>query len=130
MIELPKGIIIIQWDDEIGAKLIAKYPSSLKINKKTLLNIYTNHRLNNIKPGFASLSLPDTKIISFFSGMGKEFIVASNYIIAFLLLRNEKPLSFKELLKKTSADILAHLEEKTFEKQLAIIFKEMLKIQN
>ncbi len=125
---MPKGIIIIEWDDEIGANLLSKYPNSLKIPQKTLLNIYTNHRLNNMKPGFASLNLSDMKILSFFSGMGKEFIVASNYIIAFLLLRNEKPMAFKDLLKKASAEILSHLDDKQYEKLLPKIFKEMSKI--
>jgi len=125
---MPKGIIIIQWDDEIGANLLAKFPENLKISSRTLLNIYTNHRLNNTKPGFATLNLPDMKVLSFFSGMGKEFIVASNYIIAFLVLRTEKPLSFKELLKKTSAEILSHLDDKQYENELPKIFKEMCKL--
>ena len=125
---MPKGIVIIQWDDEIGANLLSKYPKTLEITEKALLNIYTNHRLNNVKPGFASLNLPDMKILSFFSGMGKEFILASNYIIAFLLLRNEKPMAFKNLLKKTSEEILAHLENQQYEKKMPSIFQEMSKI--
>ncbi|NVM55646.1 MAG: hypothetical protein HWN66_18245 [Candidatus Helarchaeota archaeon] len=125
---MPKGLIIIQWDDEVGTKLLAKYPQNLKITSKTLLNIYTNHRLNNTKPNFASLILRDMKVLSFFSGMGKEFIVVSNFIIAFLFSRNETPMAFKELLKKSSAEILDHLADKQYEKQLPKIFKEMCKL--
>jgi len=127
---MPKGVIILKWDDEVGANLIAKYPDNLKISSKTLLNIYTNHRLNNIKPGFAALNLPDMKVLSFFSGMGKEFVVASNHVIAFLLLRNEKPAPFKELLKKSSAEILAHLDDHQYLNQISKIFKEMCKISS
>lgn len=125
---MPKGLIIIQWDDEVGTKLLAKYPQNLKIPSKTLLNIYTNHRLNNTKPNFASLSLRDMKVLSFFSGMGKEFIIASNFVIAFLFSRNETSMAFKELLKKSSAEILDHLADKQYEKQLPKIFKEMCKL--
>ncbi|MHA1264269.1 MAG: hypothetical protein ACTSRS_03460 [Candidatus Helarchaeota archaeon] len=125
---MPKGVIVIKWDDEIGAKLLAKYPESLKVPSRTLLNIYTNHRLNNTKPGFASLNLPDMRVLSFFSGMGKDFLVASNYVIAFLILREEKPQKFKDLLKKTSAEILSHLDDQSFIKVLPKIFKEMRKL--
>jgi hypothetical protein len=125
---MPKGIIIIKWDDELGANLVAKYPENLKIPSKTLLNIYTNHRINNVKPGFASLNLADMKVLSFYTGMGKEFILASNYIIAFLLLRDEKPNSYRDLLKKSSAEILAHLNDKQYENQMPKIFQEMYNI--
>ena len=125
---MPKGIIIIKWDDELGANLVAKYPENLKIPSKTLLNIYSNHRINNVKPGFASLNLPDMKVLSFYTGMGKEFILASNYIIAFLLLRDEKPNSYRDLLKKSSAEILAHLNDKQYENQMPKIFQEMYNI--
>ena len=125
---MPKGIIVIKWDDEFGAKLLAKYPENLKIPSKTLLNIYTNHRLNNTEPGFGSLNLPNMRILSFFSGMGKDFIVASNYIIAFLLLRNEKAINFKDLLKRVSAEVLSKIDDSRFEKLLEQTFKEMGKI--
>ena len=54
---LPKGIVIIKWDNEIGAVLVAQYPKELKLPSKILTNIYANHRIENTDPNFASMTL-------------------------------------------------------------------------
>ncbi len=125
---MPKGIAIITWNNDTGAILVAKYPKNLKITTKLLTNIYANHRMNTTGPNFASLTLINTKIISFFSGIDDNQVVIPNYIIALLLRRNEKPLKFKEILKKGAAQILSNLQKENYEKIFENLFAEMTKI--
>lgn len=84
--------------------------------------------MNNTDPNFASLTLTDAKIISFFSGMGENVIVVPNYIVALILRRDEKPMKFKAILKKGAAQILSNIEDRKYEKLFPKIFKEMTKI--
>ncbi len=126
--KIPKGIIIIKWDNEIGAVLVSKYPINLYITTKLLTNIYASHRMSNIEPNFATLTLTDSKVISFFSGLGENIIVVPNHIVALLLRRDEKPLKFKEILKKGAAQILSNLESDNYKKLFPKIFKEMTRI--
>ncbi len=125
---MPKGIAIIKWDNEIGAVLVAKYPKNLKITTKLLTNIYASHRMNNIEPNFASLTITDQKVISFFSGMGENIIVVPNYIVALILRRDEKTMKFKDILKKGAAQILSNLEDEKYKKIFPTLFKEMTKV--
>lgn len=126
--KIPKGIIIIKWDNELGAVLVAKYPKNLNITTKLLTNIYASHRINNLEPNFATITLTDSKVISFFSGFGENIIVQPNYIIALILRRDEKPIIFKDILKKGAAQILSNLDEKKYEKIFPTLFKEMTKL--
>jgi len=125
---MPKGILIIKWDNEIGAILVSKYPKKLKITTKLLTNIYANHRIESTDPNFASLTLKDSKITSFFSGLGENFIGEPNHIVALVLRRDEKPHLFREILKKGAATILSNLKNDQIEKILPELFKEMSNI--
>ncbi|MHA1301958.1 MAG: hypothetical protein ACTSO9_21290 [Candidatus Helarchaeota archaeon] len=126
--KIPKGIAIIKWDNEIGAVLVSKYPKNLKITTKLLTNIYASHRMNNTEPNFATLTLTDSKVMSFFSGIGENVIVVPNHIVALILRRDEKPLKFKDILKKGAAQILSNLDDDKYEKIFPKIFKEMTRV--
>ncbi|MHA1830379.1 MAG: hypothetical protein ACTSWR_02480, partial [Candidatus Helarchaeota archaeon] len=79
-------------------------------------------------PSFVSLTLRDFKVSSFFSGMGSNYIGASNYIVALILRRDENPEKFKNILKKAAAKILKHIEKGEVNKLLPEVFNEMKKV--
>ncbi|MFX1450449.1 MAG: hypothetical protein ACFFCM_06390 [Promethearchaeota archaeon] len=108
--------------------LVSKYPKNLKITTKQLTNIYASHRMNNIDPNFAILTLTDTKIISFYSGLGENVIIEPDHIVALILRRDEKPLKFKATLKDAAAKILSSLKEEKYNELFPTIFKEITKI--
>jgi len=124
---MPKGIIIIKWDNEIGAVLVAKYPEELKLATKLFTNIYANHRIENTDPNFATMTLRDSKITSFFSGFGKNIIVIPNHVIALVLRRDESPFKYKDVLKKSAAEILQNIKNEKYKKLLPKLYDEMLK---
>lgn len=126
MRSLPKGIIIIKWDNEIGAVLVAQYPKELKLPTKVFTNIYANHRIENTDPNFATITLKDSKVTSFFSGMGENIIVIPNHVIALVLRRDENPFKFKDVLKKSAAEILENIKNEKYKKLLPKLYDEML----
>lgn len=126
--KIPKGICLIKWNNEIGAMLVSKYPKNLKITSKQLTNIYASHRMNNIDPNFVILTLTDTKVISFFSGIGENVIIEPDHIVALILRRDEKPMKFKAILKDVAAKILSNLKEEKYNELFPILFKEITKI--
>ena len=84
--------------------------------------------MNNTEPNFATLTLTDSKVMSFFSGLGKNVIGVPNHIVALILRRDEKPSKFEDILKKAANQILSNIEENKYEKIFPKIFKDMTKV--
>ena len=125
---MPVGILVIRWDNEIGPINEGFYPENLKITNNLLTQVYSSHRYQSLKPGFASISLKNNKIVSFFSGVGDMHISVENYVVALLLRRDEKPHLYREVLKKIAADILDKITDGKFLAILPDLYKELAKI--
>ncbi|MHA1391449.1 MAG: hypothetical protein ACTSSC_00805 [Promethearchaeota archaeon] len=125
---MPVGILIIRWDNEIGPINEGFYPENLKITNNLLTQVYSSHRYQSLKPGFASISLKNNKVVSFFSGVGDDHISVENYVVALLLRRDEKPNKYREILKTIAAEILDQTQDRKFIKLLPNLYKELAKI--
>jgi len=125
---LPVGILIIRWDNEIGPINEGFYPETLKITNNLLTQVYSSHRYQSLKPGFASISLKNNKVVSFFSGVGADHISVENYVVALLLRRDEKPGKYREILKTIAAEILDQTQDRKFLKLLPNLYKDLAKI--
>ena len=125
---MPVGILIIRWDNEIGPINEGFYPENLKITNNLLTQVYSSHRYQSLKPGFASISLKNNKVVSFFSGVGDDHISVENYVVALLLRRDEKPSKYREILKTIAAEILDQTQDSKFIKLLPNLYKELAKI--
>ncbi len=125
---MPVGILIIRWDNEIGPINEGFYPENLKITNNLLTQVYSSHRYQSLKPGFASISLKNNKVVSFFSGVGDDHISVENYVVALLLRRDEKPSKYREILKTIAAEILDQTQDSKFMKLLPNLYKELAKI--
>ena len=125
---MPLGILVIRWDNEIGPINEGFYPESLKITNNLLTQVYSSHRYQSLKPGFASISLKNNKVVSFFSGVGDDFISVENYVVALILRRDEKPQDYREVLKTIAAEILDKVQDGKFKKILPNLYKELAKV--
>ncbi|MHA1239183.1 MAG: hypothetical protein ACTSQU_00185 [Promethearchaeota archaeon] len=125
---MPVGILIIRWDNEIGPINEGFYPENLKITNNLLTQVYSSHRYQSLKPGFASISLKNNKVVSFFSGVGDDHISVENYVVALLLRRDEKPSKYREILKTIAAEILDQTQDSKFIKLLPHLYKDLAKI--
>ncbi len=125
---MPVGILIIRWDNEIGPINEGFYPETLKITNNLLTQVYSSHRYQSLKPGFASISLKNNKVVSFFSGVGADHISVENYVVALLLRRDEKPGKYREILKTIAAEILDQTQDRKFLKLLPNLYRDLAKI--
>ena len=125
---MPVGILIIRWDNEIGPINEGFYPETLKITNNLLTQVYSSHRYQSLKPGFASISLKNNKVVSFFSGVGADHISVENYVVALILRRDEKPGKYREILKTIAAEILDQTQDRKFLKLLPNLYKDLAKI--
>ncbi len=125
---MPVGILIIRWDNEIGPINEGFYPDNLKITNNLLTQVYSSHRYQSLKPGFASISLKNNKVVSFFSGVGDDHISVENYVVALLLRRDEKPGKYREILKTIAAEILDKTQDAKFLEFLPNLFRDLAKI--
>ena len=125
---MPVGILIIRWDNEIGPINEGFYPDNLKITNNLLTQVYSSHRYQSLKPGFASISLKNNKVVSFFSGVGDDHISVENYVVALLLRRDEKPSKYREILKTIAAEILDQTQDGKFLELLPNLYRDLAKI--
>ncbi|MFX1237534.1 MAG: hypothetical protein ACFFAS_05555 [Promethearchaeota archaeon] len=125
---MPVGILVIRWDNEIGPINEGFYPETLKITNNLLTQVYSSHRYQSLKPGFASISLKNNKIVSFFSGVGDMHISVENYVVALLLRRDEKPPLYREILKEIAAEILDKIPEGKFLEILPDLYKKLANV--
>ena len=93
-----------------------------------LTQVYSSHRYQSLKPGFASISLKNNKVVSFFSGVGDDYISVENYVVALLLRRDEKPNKYREILKTIAAEILDQVQDGKFMKRLPDLYRDLAKI--
>ena len=125
---MPQGILLIEWDNEIGPINRAYYPPQLKITNNLLTQVYSSHRYQSLKPGFASISLRNSKVVSFFSGVGENHISVENFVVALLLRRDEKPHKYREILKEIAAEILDHIPKGDHEKIMPKLYKKLAEV--
>lgn len=125
---MPVGILVIRWDNEIGPINEGFYPGTLKITNNLLTQVYSSHRYQSLKPGFASIALKNNKVVSFFSGVGQDFISVENYVVALLLRRDEKPGKYREILKTIAAEILEKIPDGKFKEVLPGLYEQLAKV--
>ncbi len=125
---MPVGILVIKWDNEIGPINEGFYPDNLRITNNLLTQIYSSHRYQSLKPGFASISLKNYKVVSFFSGVGEMTVSVENYVVALLLRRDEKPFLYREVLKTIAAEILDKIPDGKFKLILPDLYKQLTKV--
>jgi len=125
---MPVGILVIRWDNEIGPINEGFYPDTLKITNNLLTQVYSSHRYQSLHPGFASISLKNNKVVSFFSGVGQDFISVENYVVALLLRRDEKPGKYREILKTIAAEILEKIPDEQYKEVLPSLYEQLARI--
>ncbi|MFX1597097.1 MAG: hypothetical protein ACFFBK_13655, partial [Promethearchaeota archaeon] len=82
----PAGLLLMQWDEKLGTKVLVKYPDNLNVSEKTLLQIYGTHEYSGEK-GLVNLTVGSTNILSYYTGPEQSF-----YLLLFLNLDDDPDL--------------------------------------
>ena len=101
---MPKGIVVIRWDDKVGAVLEARHPSGFEIDQEHVMRIFTTHALGAANPGFMSMRIEDLNVASYYTGIVSAD--QNQYCISLILEEGEDADSFEESLSEAAKGIL------------------------
>lgn len=71
---MPKGIVIIKWDDRVGPVIMAKHPETIGFDMDLAMKVYTTH-LAGSSPPFTVLDIGDWHIASYYLSRDKYLFV-------------------------------------------------------
>lgn len=64
---MPKGLVIMNWDERVGADILGKFPRNIDVTDKTLMQLYAQHEYLG-EAGCVSLNVGAMNLISCYSG--------------------------------------------------------------
>jgi hypothetical protein len=114
---MPKGIIVIRWDNKVGTVLEGKYPKELDITEEHVMRVFTTHALGDNKPGFLSMKIEDLNVASYYSGeLPKEM---GQFCISLILKQDEESEAFEEILAEVASEIISQYGKPGFDDAIA-----------
>ncbi len=96
---MPKGLIMVRWDDKVGIVAEGKYPDSLVISEDQMMRIFTTHAMGGGEAGFLTMMIEGLNIASYYTGLPEEG--KDQFYLALILNDDENPDSFEEALTET-----------------------------
>lgn len=115
---MPIGLVLMRWDERIGAETLAKYPEELLVTDKTLMQVYSTHEYNQ-EAGMISLMAGASTIASYFSGPDHSL-----YIILVLTV-DEDPDTFEDGLADICRLVVQNMEGEAYRKILPSLFQRV-----
>ena len=112
---MPVGMVVMKWDERVGADKLATYPAELLISDKTLMQVYSTHEYNQ-EAGMISMMVGGATIASYYTGSEQSI-----YVIL-VLSTDEDPDLFEEGLADVSRQIIQNLEDNAFKSILPSLF--------
>ncbi|NVM27659.1 MAG: hypothetical protein HWN65_02365 [Candidatus Helarchaeota archaeon] len=123
---MPKGILLVRWDDKLGVVVEGMYPKTLKISEDHVMRIFTTHAMGGGEAGFMSMSIENLNVASYYTGLPEEG--RSQYYMALLLEDEENGDIFEEPLIEVSKLLVDHVKDKYFNQFLAKQFEDIQKL--
>jgi hypothetical protein len=115
---MPIGLVLMRWDERIGAETLAKYPEELLVTDKTLMQVYSTHEYNQ-EAGMISLMAGASTIASYFSGPDHSL-----YVILVLTV-DEDPDTFEDGLADVCRIIVQNMEGEAYLRILPSLFQRL-----
>ncbi|MHA2281741.1 MAG: LamG-like jellyroll fold domain-containing protein [Promethearchaeota archaeon] len=114
----PLGLILMKWDQRIGAELLGKYPSDINVSEKTLMQIYGTHEYSAEK-GLITLIRENLNVLSYYTGP------ESGYYIMLILNRDDDPDIYEGEMANIATLILQNLEDDVFLQMIPLFFRRV-----
>jgi len=120
-IKMPLGMIVVRWDNRLGAVLEARYPPQLRVTEDQIMKIYTAHAMSigEAPAGFLSLKVGDLNVASYYGGWD------INYYVALLLTPEEDADAYEDGLAEVAAAIFSKLEDEAYKDELEELFNKL-----
>lgn len=69
---IPRGLILMKWDERVGTEIVIKYPEDIEISQKTLMQIYGAHEYTG-ESGMVNLMVGSLNLASYYTGQEKGY---------------------------------------------------------
>src|SRR6056297_2424962 len=102
---MPNGLVIMHWDERIGAEVVAAHPKGTRVEERTLMQIYAQHEYSG-QSGFVSLSIGTLNLSSYFTGP------ESKVYILLLMDMDEDSFEYEEILIDVGRQVLKTMENR------------------
>jgi hypothetical protein len=120
-VPLIDGLTMMQWDERGGPQNLGSYPTSMNLDLKLFMQIYSNHQAEGTA-GMVSMSYAEGMLTSYYSGPDAELFAITTSQLEEGLDKLEKRLG--KLVKNLTKE---EVEEFTFsEANLKQFFEELL----
>ncbi len=116
--KMPVGLIIMNWNERIGAEVKASYPEELSITPATLMQVYSQHEFTG-DAGMVSFITGPLNIASYYSGP------EMSYYMILLLEMDEDADTYEEGLADMSRQILSNLDDNAYIQILPSLFQRI-----
>ncbi|WXG42159.1 MAG: hypothetical protein WED07_15580 [Candidatus Freyarchaeum deiterrae] len=87
---MPKGIVVIKWDDRVGPVILAKHPEKIGFDMDLAMKVYTTHFAGSTPP-FSVLDIGDWHIASY-------YLPKDKYLFALVLDPEERGDKYEDKL--------------------------------
>ncbi|MFW9821167.1 MAG: hypothetical protein ACFFE5_16300, partial [Candidatus Thorarchaeota archaeon] len=114
----PLGLLLMKWDERIGAELLLKYPKDINVSDRTLMQIYGTHEYTGEK-GTISLTSGILNILSYYTGPELGY-----YVILFLNLEDD-PDMYEGAMANVAQVILQNLENDAYLQMIPSLFQRL-----
>jgi hypothetical protein len=117
---MPKGIVILHWDDATGPVVGEHFPDDRFYNEGNLITAFSSAAMAGTT-GFQTLRIGNSNIASFYTGMAVRG--RPQYMVAVVLRQDESGEKFKGALEKISGKLIARRNQQDYRQLLADSFK-------
>lgn len=122
---MPKGIVVIRWDDKLGALVEVKHPQQLEVTQDHIMRIFTTHTLGDSTQGFLSMKIEDLNVASYYSGIIPQ--LESQFCVSLLLNSDEEAELFEEVLVEAAVEILEAFQKPIFQEKIVESYENISK---
>jgi hypothetical protein len=117
---MPKGIVILHWDDATGPVIGEHFPEDRFYNEGNLITAFSSAAMAGTT-GFQTLRIGNSNIASFYTGMAVRG--RPQYMVAVVLRQDETGEKYKEALEKISGKLISRRNQESYKQLLADAFK-------
>ncbi|MHA1732264.1 MAG: hypothetical protein ACTSU5_09985 [Promethearchaeota archaeon] len=115
---MPVGMVIMRWDERVGAEVCATYPDDVQVTEKTLMQVYSTHEYSG-EAGMVSMMVGPLNVASYYTGPEQ------GYYVMLLLSLDEDPDAYEDGLADVARQVLASLDGDAYKALVPSLFQRV-----
>jgi hypothetical protein len=130
MPNVPEGLAVLKWDDELGPVVTSKTHKKLGmgLDPTTSMRVYGIATLGETeesqKPGFSALAFNDFKLAVYYGGLNMH-LKGLPSMVFLVLSPDEDPDAYKDALPEIGTQIFLNADDDKYKEMVPKLFKQM-----